>query len=93
MDIDGRTLVNSTAQEDLKSLYSLDVLGLTDTKEGDQQDVYAEFKEQLMRKPEGCYETRLLWKQNHPELTTNEQVSLQRLSVNLKKVERMDLLQ
>ena len=83
----------TTAQEDLKSLYSLDVLGLTDTKEGDQQDVYAEFKEQLMRKPEGYYETRLPWKQNHPDLPTNEQVSLQRLNANLTKLDRRDLLQ
>ena len=83
----------TTAQEDLKSLYSLDVLGLMDIKEGDQQGVYADFKEQLVRKPEGCYETRLPWKQNHPDLPTNKQVSLQRLNGTLKKLERRNLLQ
>ena len=83
----------TTAQEDLKALYSLDVLGLSDTKEGDQQDVYADFKEQLVRKPEGCYETRLPWKHNHPDLPTNEQVSLQRRNGTLKKLGRRDLLQ
>ena len=83
----------TTAQEDLKTLYSLDVLGLSNIKEGDQQDVYADFKEQLVRKPEGVYEARLPWKQNHPDLPTNEQVSLQRLNGTLKKLERRDLLQ
>ena len=80
------------AQEDLESLYHLDMLQLSDTRKGDQHDVYSEFKEQLVRKPEG-YETRLPWKQNHPYLPTNEQVSLKRLSGNLKKLEGRDLLQ
>ena len=35
----------TTAQEDLESLYRLDVLGLSDIREGDQHDVYSEFKE------------------------------------------------
>ena len=52
----------TTAQQDLESLYRLDVLGLSDTKECDHQDVYSEFKEQLVRRPEGFYETRLPWK-------------------------------
>ena len=82
----------TTAQEDLESLYRLDVLGLSDTKEGDQQDVYSEFKEQLVRRPEGFYETRLPWKKSHPVLPTNEQISLRRLGSTLKKLERTNLM-
>ena len=83
----------TTAQEDLESLYCLDVLGLSDTRDGDQHAAYSEFKEQLVRKPEGYYERRLPWKQNHPYLPTNEQVSLRRLSGTLKKLEGRNLLQ
>ena len=81
------------AQEYLELLYCLYVLGLSDTKEGDQHDVYSEIKEHLFKKPEGYYKTRLPWKQNHPYLPTNEQVSLRRLSGTLKDLERRDLLQ
>ena len=69
------------------------MLGLSDTREGDQYDVYSKFKDQLVRKPEGYYETRFPRKQNHPYLPTNKQVSLRRLSGTLKKLERRDLLQ
>ena len=44
----------------------LDVLGLEDRPENDQETVYAEFREQLVRSQEGWYETGLPWKGNHP---------------------------
>ena len=37
----------------------MDVLGLEDRPAGDQATVYAKFKEQLKRSPEGWYETGL----------------------------------
>ena len=50
--------VNSTA--DYEKLCALDVLGLADSATGDKSAVYDEFKEQLVRSPEGWYETGLL---------------------------------
>lgn len=46
--------------------------------------LYKEFKEQLLRNPEGWYESGLLWKGNHPPLPNNKPGSLKRL-VNLVK--------
>lgn len=43
----------------------MDVLGRKDTPEHDQRVVYTEFSEQLVRHPEGWYETSLPWKGNH----------------------------
>ena len=53
---------------DYEELCSLDVLGLEDKPAGDQQAVYSEFHEKLVRHPEGSYETGLLWKAGHPPL-------------------------
>ena len=58
----------NTVHEDYRQLYSLDVLGLQDSEDGDQQNVYSEFKEQLRRNEDGSYSTRLTWIRNHPEL-------------------------
>ena len=54
---------------------SIHVLGLEDSPDVDQNLVYEEFKEQLLRSPEGWYETGLLWKGNHPTLPYNKQES------------------
>ena len=58
-----------TSQSDYEDLCRLDVLGLADYTENDQQAVFQEFKEQLQRSPEGWYETALPWRGNHPPLT------------------------
>ena len=72
-------LLTQTSHVDYEKLCRLDVLGLEDTPEHDQRTVYAEFREQLVRHPEGWYETSLPWKGNHPPLPNNKGVSLQRL--------------
>ena len=51
---------------------SIHVLGLEDSPDVDQNLVYEEFKEQLVRSPEGWYETGLLWKGNHSTLAYNK---------------------
>ena len=58
-------LTRSTV-EDYSQLCALDVLVLEDKPDGDQSTVYDEFKEHLVRSKEGWYETKLLWKANHP---------------------------
>ena len=64
------------------------MLGLADTFLNDQQAVYSEFKEQLVRTEEGWYETGLPWKGNHPPLPSNERGSLQRLRNLTRKLQR-----
>jgi hypothetical protein len=73
-------MLTQTSQSDHEELCRLDVLGLSDTAEHDQSEVYREFKEQLQRSPEGWYTTSLPWKGNHPPLPTNEKGSLRRLT-------------
>lgn len=98
----GWTIMSPGAETDLSSVYltrssstdyeqlcSLDVLGLEDKPEGDQQAVYSEFQEQLVRHPEGWYETGLLWKAGHPPLPNNRNGSLCRLTNLVKKLEKV----
>ena len=73
-------MLTQTSQSDYEELCRLDILGLSDTAEHDQSEVYREFKEQLQRSPEGWYTTSLPWKGNHPPLPTNEKGSLRRLT-------------
>lgn len=83
-----RMLLTQTRQADYEELCRLDVLGLKDSADHDQQIVHAEFKEQLQRSPEGWYETGLPWRSNHSPLPSNEIGSLQRLNGLTKKLKR-----
>ena len=78
-------LLTQTSTVDYEELCRLDVLGLEDTAENDQNTV---FKEQLSRDAAGWYETGLPWKGNHPELPSNKRGSLQRLQSLLRKLNR-----
>ena len=64
------------------------MLGLEDGSDVDQNLVYEDFKEQLVRSPEGWYETGLLWKGNHLTLPYNKQESLKRLDDLMRKLEK-----
>jgi hypothetical protein len=55
----GPILLTQSTTMDYEQLCALDVLGLPDTSENDQQTVYQEFKEQLQKNEAGWYETRL----------------------------------
>ena len=77
-------LLTQTNQVDHEELCRLDVLGLADTPQHDQREVYREFREQLSCSEMGWYEAALPWKGNHPPLPSNEQGSLRRLK-NLKQ--------
>ena len=61
-----------SSSSDYEQLCSLDVLGLVDRPAGDQQVVYSEFHEQLVRHPEGWYEASPLWKAGHTPLPNNQ---------------------
>ena len=77
-----------TSSADYEQLCSLDVLGLEDKADRNQQSVYEEFKEQLRQSAEGWYETGLLWKHGHEPLPNNKQGSLRRLGNLGKKLQR-----
>ena len=83
-------LLTQTSQVDYEDLCRMDVLGLEDKPEHDQHAVHAEFREQLVRDPEGWYETGLLWKGSHPPLPSNKAGSLRRLAQLHNKLQRMD---
>ena len=84
----GSVYLTRTSSADYEQLSSLDVLGLQDRPDGDQQSVYDDFKEQLRRSDEGWYETGLLWKQGHAPLPNNKHGSLRRLECLLKKLQK-----
>ena len=77
---------NSTCDYD--QLCRLDVLGIEDNPTGDQMHVYQEFQEQLERKPDGSYQTSLLWKPGHPPLNNNKSGSISRLKNLVRKLQR-----
>ena len=84
-------LLTQTNHVDYEELCRLDVSGLEDSPEHDQQAVYPEFREQLTRDPEGWYETSLPWKGNRPPLPNNKAGNFRRL-VNLRsRLQRMGL--
>ena len=76
------------SHDDYMQLCSLDILGLEDRREGDQERVFEEFKEQLCQREDGKYETALPWKPNHSHLPTNYQVASSRLQSLLKRLEK-----
>ena len=82
------TFLTQSTSVDFQQLSRLDILGLADSSANDQDVVYSEFKEQLIRHPDGCYETGLPWKGYHLPLPTNKSGSLKRLQQLLKKLER-----
>ena len=86
-EINKQTFLTQSAQ-DYDNLCRIDVLGLPDRPEGDQEAVYSEFKEQLKRSPQGWYETGLMWKANHDELPNNKASSLRRMNNLLNKLKR-----
>ena len=71
-EVDSSIMLTRSTSTDYEQLFALDVLGLADSSEDDQQTVYSEFNEQLRRNEAGWYETKLPWKGNHPFLPTNQ---------------------
>ena len=84
-------LLTQTSQQDYEELCRLDVLGLVDTPQHDQGEVYKKFQEHLLRSDEGWYEAALPWKGNHPPLTSCKQgiPSLLRLENLKRKLKRI----
>ena len=89
-------MLTQTTHAHYEQLCRLDVLGLEDSAENDQQDVYTEFKEQLERSSEGWCQTALPWKGNHPPPpppANNCAGSLKRLDNLVRKLEKQGELE
>lgn len=84
----GSVYLTRTSSTNYEQLCNLNVLGLQDRPDGDQQAVYDNFEEQLRHSDEGWYETGLLWKHGHDILNNNKQGSLRRLEILLKKLQK-----
>ena len=86
-------MLTQTSQVQYEELCRLDVLGLADNALNDQQAVYSEFKEQLVRSEEGWYETGLPWKGDRSSLPSNKHGSLQRLRSLTRKLHREERIE
>ena len=82
-----------TSSADYERLCRLEVLGLADSSVGDQNQVYAEIKEQLYRDPAGWYETGLPWRGNYPPLENNEAGSFRRLNTLVRKLKYQGMIE
>lgn len=82
-----------TGEEEFEKLCSLDVLGISDT--GTKQDglVHKEFLQQLTKTPDGYYETKLPWKEDHVPLPVNKNLAAARLHGTAKRLEKMGRLE
>ena len=69
---------------DYERLYSLDVLGIEDRSENDQQNVHEEFVENIERKEDGRYEVNIPWIEGSQLTETNLHPSRKRL-VNVER--------
>ena len=87
-EVDKRSYLTHSSATDYDQLCRLDVLGIQDSPDGDQQTVHSEFREQLKRDEEGWYETGLMWKANHTELPNNKAASLRRTNNTITKLKR-----
>ena len=70
-----------TTSEDYEQLYRLDVLGVEDRKEFDQEEVKKEFIENIEQKEDGRYRVKIPWIEDRAPHQTNEQQSRIRLNV------------
>ena len=81
-------MLTRSAEADYAELCKLDVLGLQEDPYSKNEEVYNDFKEQLGRSEEGCYETNILWKSNATKLSSNKSGSIARLRNLLKRLKK-----
>ena len=75
-----------TTSEDYEQLYRLDVLGVEDRKEFDQEEVKKEFVENIEQKEDGRYRVKIPWIEDRVPQQTNEQQSRIRLNRLMKRM-------
>ena len=68
-----------TTNDDYEKLYTLDVLGVEDRKEFDQEEVRKEFLENVVQLKDGRYQIKIPWIDERVPGNTNEVQSRMRL--------------
>ena len=81
-----------TGQKEFKQLCSLEVLGLVGVEDNPTL-FHEDFQDQLRYDDKGYCETRLPWKPDRPELSTNKELALERLRSTTRRLEKMDKIQ
>ena len=91
LDTDSQSFFSRESSDD-ERLYSLDVLGVRGRGEDDEFDVHTEFKENVVRKPDGRYEVNIPWIPGAKLDETNEEQSRRRLQNMERKLGRNEQL-
>ena len=78
-----------TTSEDYEQLYSLDVLGVEEHKEFDQEEVKKEFLERIQRKKDGRYRVRMPWIEGRYPVSDNQIQSRARLNSLFRRMTPM----
>ena len=76
----GHNYFTRTTSDEYEGLYQLDVLGIEDSKEFDQDEVKKEFLENVSRKQTGRYVVKIPWIEDSIPQQTNEAQSRVRLN-------------
>ena len=83
---DDQSYFTQTTNEDYELLYRLDVLGVEDRREFDQEEVMKEFVENIQHQTDGRYKPRVPWIEERVPQSSNEAQSRARLKSLLSKM-------
>ncbi|KAF2886493.1 hypothetical protein ILUMI_19680 [Ignelater luminosus] len=83
-------------EADISSLWSLDVMGITDpvktkSRERAQEEICERFRQAVTINENKRYEICLSWKENHPNIETNKEIAQKRLLITTEKLKRQGL--
>ena len=83
---DDQSHFTQTTNEDYDSLYRLDVLGVEDRREFNQEEIMKEFVENIQHQTNGRYNISFLWIEERVPQSSNEAQSRARLKNLLSKM-------
>ena len=83
---DDQSYFTQTTNEDYELLYRLDVLGVEDRREFDQEEIMKEFVENIQHQTDGRYKVRAPWIEERVPQSSNEAQSRARLKNLLSKM-------
>ena len=79
-------------KDEFEKLCSLEVIGITDSKDQTDETFIQDFTKQLTTTTDGRYKTRLPWKKDCVELPQNKDLALTRLKTTTRRLERIGRL-
>ena len=96
MDTEGGTekiFLMLSPKEELEKMCSIEVLVLKDTDSGPKDGFHEAFKGSLQRLGDGTYSTRLPWKEDHVQLSTNKMLAVARMHSTTRRLEKLGKLE